>query len=76
MFRFAPLRGAVLSCLAKKVPKEGAAGEALRYVYRSVSRIAPVCSTYNRPPLRTPPGAARGRYYDVVGILPMCETHR
>jgi len=27
--RFAPLRGAVLSCLAKKVPKEGAAGEAL-----------------------------------------------
>jgi len=26
MFRFAPLRGAVLSCLAKKVPKEGAAG--------------------------------------------------
>ena len=50
--------------------------EALRYVYRFIYRIVPLLSTYNRPPLRTPPGAARGRYYDVVGILPMCETHR
>ena len=30
MFQFAPLRGAVLSCLAKKVPKEGAQGGRLR----------------------------------------------
>jgi len=45
MFRFAPLRGAVLSCLAKKVPKEGAAGEALCYVYRFSCRFVPLTST-------------------------------
>ena len=58
--RFAPLRGAVLSCLAKKVPKESAAyGGADECAYRSPSGLASCFSAHSCPPLRTPPGTLR-----------------
>ena len=45
LFRFASLREAVLSYLAKKVPKEGDVGEALSYVYRYPFRFVHRIST-------------------------------
>ena len=60
MLRFAPLRGAVLSCLAKKVPKEGAAyGGADERAYRFSCCFISYFSAHSRPPLRTPPGTLR-----------------